>query len=91
MSRLEDMRSLWKIPAPPPRKKVDPGPSTFLARSIGISNPDVIDMSAATFLDTYVEHFEDQSVPTTSVVAIMGDFIRDRSDEKSLPWYESLL
>jgi hypothetical protein len=69
----------------------DDEPSNFLAKSIGISNPNVIDMSPAKFWKMYLDHFEDISRPPKLVVAIMGDLIRDRSDEKSLPWYKSLV
>jgi hypothetical protein len=89
MSSLQDMRSLWKIP--PPRKTLnleddkDDKLSTFLAKSIGISNPNVIDMHPAKFWKMYLKNFEDISIPPQSVVVIMGDLIRDKSGEKSLP------
>src|SRR5271169_5579023 len=93
MSLLEDRRALWKTPVPPSCKKFeeDDQPSTFLARSIGIPNPGVVDMSPARFWKMYLQDFRNMPVPTQSVVVIMGDFVRDKTDEKSLPWYESLL
>ena len=87
MTSLEDMRALCKIPIPPSHNDQ---PSTSLARSIGILDPHVIDMSAAIFWAIYCQQFEDISVPPELVAAITGDFVRDKSEEKSLPWYESL-
>lgn len=88
ISLPEDMRVLWKIPIPPSCKRIASEvdeTSTFLTESIGMSKRYVIDMYPAIFWKMYVRHFGDMSVPTESVVAIMGDLIRDRSDEKSLP------
>jgi hypothetical protein len=87
MTSLEDMRALWKIPIPPSRNDQ---PSNSLARSIGIFDPDVTNMTAAIFWEIYRQQFEDISAPTELVVPVMGDFVRDKSKEKSLPWYESL-
>ena len=96
MTSLEDMRALWKIPLS--RKTItsaatteDDQPSTSLAGSVGITNPEVIDMSPERFWELYFRHFEDRSIPPESVVAILGDLLRDKSHEQSLPWYESLL
>jgi hypothetical protein len=91
MPLLEDKRALWKIPVPPScqRTASELDPSTFLGRSIGIPNPGVVDMSPSRFWKMFLQDFRNMRVPAESVVAIMGDLVRDKSDEKSLPWYES--
>ena len=91
MPFLEDMHAVWKIPVPPScqRTASELEPSTFLARSIGIPDPSVVDMSPERFWRMYLQDFRNILVPAESVVAITGDLVRDKSDEKSLPWYES--
>src|SRR5438045_8329798 len=98
---LLDVRSLWRIPPPFSKRQHSNLPnagegdsalsdrdtrSTELSKVLGISTPNVIDMSPSHFWHTLRAISGDDDI----VIAVIGDLLRDKPEEKSLPWYTSL-
>jgi hypothetical protein len=83
--QLLDIHSLWRIPAALSKRSCPAEQSRDrLCKVIGLRRPGIIDLSPADFWHTLL------SAPETAshtVVAIIGDFLRDKVEEKSLPWY----
>ena len=81
---LLDIRSLWRIPAPLSKRSEQ----ARLSKVIGIRQPGIIDLSPSDLWSTLFT--PSTAVPETTephtVVAIIGDFLRDKVEEKSLPW-----
>ena len=80
MTALIDARALWRIPAAVSKR--NPPTAAKLHRVLG-TTPDVIDLSPVGFWHT----LRSTSANEETLVAVIGDLLRDKTEEKSLPWY----
>lgn len=86
---LLDIRSLWRIPA----GAADSRPRARLSKVLGIQSPEINDLSPTDFWQTWSSGTGPSESATAAaddtVVAIIGDLLRDKVEDKSLPWYAS--
>lgn len=98
-----DTRSLWRIPAPVSKNGQSSyntsatatttrasRPRARLNKVLGIARPEIIDLAPTDFWQTWSSTQTSRTTADDTVVAIIGDLLRDKVEDKSLPWYVPL-